>query len=48
MEDSPEQKINILLVDDNESNLLALEAILDDEERNLVRASSGDDAFLPR
>ncbi|HEX8353955.1 MAG TPA: response regulator [Pyrinomonadaceae bacterium] len=45
MEDSREQKINILLVDDNESNLLALEAILDDADRNLVRASSGDDAL---
>jgi signal transduction histidine kinase/DNA-binding response OmpR family regulator len=45
MEDSRQQKINILLVDDNESNLLALEAILDDADRNLVRASSGDDAL---
>jgi signal transduction histidine kinase/DNA-binding response OmpR family regulator len=45
MEDSHQQKINILLVDDNESNLLALEAILDDADRNLVRASSGDDAL---
>jgi signal transduction histidine kinase/DNA-binding response OmpR family regulator len=45
MEDSQRQKINILLVDDNESNLLALEAILDDADRNLVRASCGDDAL---
>jgi signal transduction histidine kinase/DNA-binding response OmpR family regulator len=45
MEDPRQQKINILLVDDNESNLLALEAILDDADRNLVRASCGDDAL---
>jgi signal transduction histidine kinase/DNA-binding response OmpR family regulator len=45
MEDSYKQKINILLVDDNEGNLLALEAILDDADRNLVRASSGEDAL---
>ena len=45
MEDSREQKINILLVDDNEGNLLALESILGDADRNLVRASSGDDAL---
>ncbi|HEX8494930.1 MAG TPA: response regulator [Pyrinomonadaceae bacterium] len=38
-------KINILLVDDNPANLLALEEILDAPERNLVRASSGDEAL---
>jgi signal transduction histidine kinase/DNA-binding response OmpR family regulator len=37
--------INILLVDDNEGNLLALEAILAAPDRNLVRASSGDEAL---
>jgi signal transduction histidine kinase/DNA-binding response OmpR family regulator len=45
MADSQPQKINILLVDDNESNLLALEAILNAPDRNLVRASSGDEAL---
>ncbi|MBD0325590.1 MAG: response regulator, partial [Pyrinomonadaceae bacterium] len=39
------QKINILLVDDNPSNLLALEEILQAPDRNLVRASSGDEAL---
>ncbi|HEY0405609.1 MAG TPA: response regulator, partial [Pyrinomonadaceae bacterium] len=39
------QKINILLVDDNAANLLALEEILQAPERNLVRASSGDEAL---
>ena len=39
------QKINILLVDDNPANLLALEEILDAPDRNLVRASSGDEAL---
>jgi signal transduction histidine kinase/DNA-binding response OmpR family regulator len=38
-------KINILLVDDNPNNLLSLETILEGEDRNLVRASSGEDAL---
>ena len=41
----PEEKINILLVDDSRSNLLALEAILQAPDRNLIRAVSGDDAL---
>ncbi|HEX8561068.1 MAG TPA: response regulator [Pyrinomonadaceae bacterium] len=45
MPDAEPQKINILLVDDNEGNLLALEAILAAADRNLVRASSGDEAL---
>src|SRR6266513_2634747 len=38
-------KVNILMVDDSESNLLALETILEGEGRNLMRAASGDEAL---
>ena len=41
----PEQKVNILLVDDQPENLLALEAILDKLGQNLVRVTSGKDAL---
>ncbi|HEV2914802.1 MAG TPA: response regulator [Pyrinomonadaceae bacterium] len=44
MQDESE-KINILMVDDNLTNLLALETILQGPDRNLVRASSGDEAL---
>lgn len=44
MEDETE-KINILMVDDNPTNLLALEMILEGPDRNLVRATSGDEAL---
>ncbi len=40
-----EDLINILIVDDSATNLLALESILQAPDRNLVRASSGDDAL---
>jgi len=40
-----EEQINILMVDDSPTNLLALESILHAPERNLVSASSGDDAL---
>jgi signal transduction histidine kinase/DNA-binding response OmpR family regulator len=45
MDDCEPQKINILLVDDNPSNLISLEAILQAPDRNLVRAASGDEAL---
>ena len=37
----PEEKINILLVDDNPKNLVALEAMLEGLNNNLVMADSG-------
>ena len=40
-----EERINILMVDDSSTNLLALESILQAPDRNLVSASSGDDAL---
>jgi signal transduction histidine kinase/DNA-binding response OmpR family regulator len=39
------EKINILMVDDNAANLLALETILEAPDRNLVKAASGDEAL---
>ncbi len=40
-----EEKVNILLVDDQPNNLLALESILDEMGQNLVRANSGKGAL---
>ena len=39
------ERINILMVDDSSTNLLALESILHSPDRNLIRASSGEDAL---
>ena len=38
-------RINILMVDDSPTNLLALESILGAPDRNLIRANSGEDAL---
>jgi signal transduction histidine kinase/DNA-binding response OmpR family regulator len=43
--ESESQQINILLVDDKPNNLMALESMLSAPERNLVRATSGDEAL---
>jgi two-component system sensor histidine kinase/response regulator len=42
---SPEAKINILMVDDEPANLVALEATLEGLNQNLVKASSGKEAL---
>jgi signal transduction histidine kinase len=41
----PETKINILMVDDEPANLVALEAMLEPLGQNLVKAASGKDAL---
>jgi len=41
----PEERVDILLVDDRPENLLALEAILEPLGQRLVRAQSGEDAL---
>lgn len=40
-----DERINILLVDDRPENLLALEAIIERDDYNLIKAFSGEDAL---
>jgi signal transduction histidine kinase/DNA-binding response OmpR family regulator len=45
MNPKSEERVNILMVDDSATNLVALEAVLKTPERNLVSVSSGADAL---
>ncbi|GAB2864349.1 hypothetical protein GCM10022221_75470 [Actinocorallia aurea] len=45
MTDRVNEKVKILLVDDREENLIALEAILSSLDQDLVRARSGEEAL---
>src|SRR5919108_4965438 len=38
-------KVNVLIVDDSQDSLIALEAILGGIDRNVVKASSGEEAL---
>jgi len=41
----PEDRVNVLIVDDRSENLVALEAILNNQSYNLVKANSGAEAL---
>ena len=41
----PDRKVNILLVDDKPEKLLAIEAVLEDLNQNIVRAYNGREAL---
>ena len=45
MNSGPNQKPNILIVDDKRENLLALDGLLKDEDSNILRATSGNEAL---
>lgn len=45
VQDAPEQKVKLLLVDDRQENLVALEAVLDDLGEEMIKAQSGKEAL---
>ena len=40
-----ENKVNVLMVDDSPASLAAMDAVLEDQRYNLVRATSGNEAL---
>ena len=45
LQDAPDQKVKLLLVDDRAENLVALEAVLDDLGEEMIKAQSGKEAL---
>ena len=39
------EQMNVLIVDDRPENLVALEALLEDLDLNVIKASSGNDVY---